>query len=324
MQNFNYKLLATILCMLLGSCAITQSLARDEGVCQKTSLTIPAAEIEKDIQSAKSLGSCDPIDFYYGLKGEANYLKARQCAFLKKDYWVLTMIYANGKGTPKNIEAAIYFGCRAGFSQGDVEARIDQLLEMNKNSQSNDAFEFCDHIVSGYLMGQCAHIQSRLDQAAQQKQLASLIANWSEADKQSLQKLRNAAEQFFAVRVENEVDLSGTARAALQIEERDLLEKEWISSLKKINAGQFPDYTVLQFQQEDRKLNQVYKKIQEQEDFSIGTITREGVKKTQRAWIKYRNAWLEFARQKYPQVQSESWEAWLTQQRIEMLKEFTQ
>ncbi|PSJ41689.1 lysozyme inhibitor LprI family protein [Allosphingosinicella deserti] len=51
-----------------------------------------------------------------------------------------------------------------------------------------------------------------------------------------------------------------------------------------------------------------------------GAVTRTGIRDAQRAWLRYRDAFLAFAKVKFPAVASDSLAAWLTDKRTEMLE----
>jgi uncharacterized protein YecT (DUF1311 family) len=53
-------------------------------------------------------------------------------------------------------------------------------------------------------------------------------------------------------------------------------------------------------------------------------ISVDAVKKTQRAWIKFRDAWVAFAKEKFPSTNPEVWLLWLTQNRTKMLLEINE
>ena len=70
--------------------------------------------------------SCSPDELYYGTKGRPNYRAARSCAWsewkglahpLSDDLdglvptSTLAMIYANGRGVPRNVDLAIRLAC---------------------------------------------------------------------------------------------------------------------------------------------------------------------------------------------------------------------
>jgi uncharacterized protein YecT (DUF1311 family) len=50
-----------------------------------------------------------------------------------------------------------------------------------------------------------------------------------------------------------------------------------------------------------------------------GAVTREGIRDAQRAWIRYRDAFLAFAAVKFPAVPRADLAAWITEKRTEML-----
>lgn len=292
-----------------------------KSVCQQYLQTqVSTADIPADLE-LESLKNCNATYLYYGIHQPADYTRARQCAFVKKDYGVLTMIYANGKGVSRNWELAIKFACQAGFAPDEIEGRVQHLLDMRAKADEKQQFDFCDDITSGYMMGVCAETKSLIDQAQRNKKLSSLVTNWTDNEKQALEKLQQSAQNFFSVHSDNEVDLSGTARAALSIEEQESLQNDFLSSLEEFSNGHFPHYSEAQAAQYDQELNKIYQQIEKNTEFSMGSITRQGIKKTQLAWLKYRDTWVNFGKIKYPQINPQDWQTWLTQQRITMLQE---
>jgi len=53
----------------------------------------------------------------------------------------------------------------------------------------------------------------------------------------------------------------------------------------------------------------------------VRRIDKAGIQAAQRAWLRYRDAWVEFGKVRYPAVPAHAWRAWFTRQRIDMLKE---
>lgn len=47
-----------------------------------------------------------------------------------------------------------------------------------------------------------------------------------------------------------------------------------------------------------------------------GSPTKEGIRTTQRSWLRYRDVWISFGAIHYPQVSADSWKAWLDKERI--------
>ena len=294
-----------------------------KNICrQLDTLTVPPGD-QPAPSRIKDLGKCEAANFYYGLGSvqQPDYTAARECAFATQNYNVLTMIYANGEGAQKNLNLAIHYACQAGFAPDEIEGRVMHLVELRDHPETAKRFDMCDDVTSGYMMGICASNQEQLAQKHRQQQITELTKNWSASDRQALQHLETAAENFIKTRAANEVDLSGTARAALELQEEGALRDDLVTALKDLDQGKFPLHTADQAAQVDHQLNQIFQQIEKDSHFAMGTIDRQGIKKTQLEWLKYRDAWIAFGKTRYPQVSPDSWKAWLTQKRLEMLQD---
>lgn len=54
---------------------------------------------------------------------------------------------------------------------------------------------------------------------------------------------------------------------------------------------------------------------------NYGAIQPEGIRRADQVWLKYRDAWTEFAKLHYPSVSASAWATLLTKDRIEVLKD---
>ena len=101
-------------------------------------------------------------------------------------------------------------------------------------------------------------------------------------------------------------------------------EADFIESIEKLEKKKAPKYSAKQASEEDRKMNLIFKQIDTIKEPSIwGTITPDQISVTQKSWINYRDAWIAFAKIKYPNYSSESISAWFTKKRNHMLSSFT-
>jgi uncharacterized protein YecT (DUF1311 family) len=133
---------------------------------------------------------------------------------------------------------------------------------------------------------------------------------------------------FFDARERNEVELSGTLRAALQIDERAKLEDAYVAALEQTKSAAFPPKEA-DVGTAESELNEAYSRIMrcsqlaEMEKVLAGAITREGIRKTQRLWLPYREAWIALGMRVRPGTRREVWQAWITRERTKMLAELT-
>lgn len=127
-----------------------------------------------------------------------------------------------------------------------------------------------------------------------------ITSKWTDAETKEYSLLKKTAKQYFDIHAEHEVDLSGTARAAMSIQDKALQEKSFQKILELLETGKLPKNSDQQHIDADKRLNIIYQKIQKKPDSEWGTITKDGIKTTQRAWIKYRDAWANFSKKRHP------------------------
>lgn len=303
-----------------------------DAVCKEAEKTPFPPKDRPNPEEAKKLQNCSSRDFYYGFDKPADPVLARKCAYREMDDGddlvfggssILMMIYANGKGVEQNLDLAIKFACRLDMVGAmEDKDRVMHLARLKKEKWRGNNFSLCDDISSGFMQGHCSEIEYLFAKARQGKKLAGLTSRWNEKDKSAFTILEDAFNDFVRARMRNEVDLSGTARSVFMNNEMSSLREDFLSDLERFERGELPRFTPVQFKKADRELNSVYQRIQEAKDFEWGTITNEGIKTTQRAWLKYRDAWVTFGLRKYPTVSPDAWKTWLTRKRIKMLKEF--
>jgi uncharacterized protein YecT (DUF1311 family) len=292
-------------------------------LCKKADILSPPATDLPTPEQIASLKDCSSDTYYYGLKQMADAEKARLCAFAMKDNDVLTMIYANGRGAGRNLDLAIKFACTASGAPAEITGRVQHLSKLKNSGWQGNNFDICDDITSGYMMGYCASIDTIFAEQKRQKQMSDITNTWSDADQQKFQILLAASKNFISARTTNEIDLSGTARMALQFGEENKLNNDFIADLKRFQEGLYPKFSEAENAAADAKLNSIYSKIQSNINFSYGTVTKTGIKETEKSWINYRDAWVAFAKEKYPQMSMDSLKTWLTLRRIDMLEEFS-
>jgi uncharacterized protein YecT (DUF1311 family) len=328
---FLFLFISIVVLSNIAWCAEEDQRAEWEIKCEELkNIPIPALDRPKK-EELESVTNCDPEDLYYGIGIAADYQKARFCAY--KNYpkddsafggtAILMLLYANGFGVKRNIELAKRFVCEVGGAPMEIEGRLEHLDRIKEPSiPGNKSFDVCDDISSGLMMGYCVQHAEKMAQMDRASKFKTIMASWTEAEKTAFKKLQAASERFTKDRAEKEIDSRGTAGAAEEIGEKTIQRRDFLESVEKLEKNQAPKYTSAQNKEEDKKLNSLYQAIQKLklDEILAGNITLEGVKTTQRAWLSYRDAWVEFAKLKYPKYSSESIAAWFTKKRNHMLK----
>ncbi|AMP88997.1 lysozyme inhibitor LprI family protein [Legionella pneumophila] len=291
-------------------------------LCQSVAhLSVPSQNQLNEASKA-SLKNCDALDLYYGFNAAPDYDKAFQCALMNKDYNILVMAYANGRGATFNPDLAMHFACMMeDAAPAEMDGRIAHLAQIKENNKKT-SFDICDDITSGYMMGWCSSIDQRLEDAKRNKKIKSLVSQWTNQEQLLYQQVRKTAEVYIHDHSMNEIDLSGTARGAFAINAQLGLNQRLFELLQKVDRCETPLATTKQYEELDKQLNRIYKKLMaDTSSFQDTTITKEGIKKTEIAWIKYRDAWIQLARAKCPKISAESWQVLLIQDRIKLLNE---
>ncbi|WP_317205129.1 lysozyme inhibitor LprI family protein [Janthinobacterium sp.] len=284
---------------------------------------VPAAPV------LAALKACDAQALYYDTRqqpgaGAADWQRVRHCALAQGDDGVLMMLYANGLGVARHPALALKHACSLPGAGAEMSGRVAHLIALGKSGKAG-AFDLCDDITSGYMQGVCTAIDERRQDQTRSKQLGALTRNWSAPQKAALGKLQAALDEFARARGERETDLSGTARAAMAIAAQSAEISLFGKDVAAFEKGMTPDFTAAQLAAFDKELNTRYQKIMQlpaTRNGGIGaytTVSKDQVKQTQRAWLKYRDAFVGFGAARYPALPARAWQALLTQRRAQQL-----
>jgi uncharacterized protein YecT (DUF1311 family) len=279
-----------------------------------------------------SLEGCDAEKLYYGVGVRAEPKKARNCAMLRSQdgsypfdgAGLLSMIYANGNGAKKDLDLAIHFACYIEGAPLEVAGRIEHLMKIKRDQNGDDTFSVCDDVTSGFLAGLCAVHEQRIAKAAQDAHLEEFSAKLSSAQEAAFSRLRSAVNEYAAKSAANEVDQTGSMRGVFVTQREDDILTAWGELISALEKGDMPK-PKMTFAASDRNLNRVYKRIMANPmpyaDMP-GSVTRDGIRQAERAWIKYRDAWISFAASRYPMVDEVALKSYLTELRTAFLEGF--
>jgi uncharacterized protein YecT (DUF1311 family) len=326
-----------------------------EGVDPKIAkICASVADLEapvKDMPSSEDKAKLDcNKDAYYGVGTAVDYVLARKCAFIEaqrgsRDAFsgnsVLMMIYANGRGVPKNVDLALHFACddQDGTAPAEFDGRIAHLAEIKKlkigqkmtdcikspgytQAYCNGVFDYCDDVTSGMMEGVCASRESDIAEAKKAAEFSNITAAWTEADRKAFASLEKAADAYISAHSENEIDLSGTARGMFVVEEQDASKEQFRKAIRTFDGGALPVFAAADLDKADKELNRTYVHVMRavETPSNLTTVHKDDVRATQKLWLSYRDAWVKFAAQHYPKVTPIAINAWATQARVDELK----
>ena len=294
--------------------------------CMKVARAAPPPADLPAPSAAASLQQCKASDLYYDTKSMSaakpeDWRQVRHCAVATNNSEVLMMLYQNGQGVAKAPPLALKYACSIGAAPAEMAGRVEHLQQLAASGQGN--IDLCDDITSGYMMGVCSAIDARQKNRARSAATGKTNASWPAAAQASFRKLETATANFADARAGKETDLSGTARAAMSIAARNAELELLAQDVKQYEAGKLPAAaTKAQAQALDKQLNVIYGKLMKQPaETYAGAVEKDGIRDTQRLWLKYRDAWLAFGAAHYPSVGSDTWAALLTARRNAQLEE---
>jgi hypothetical protein len=274
---------------------------------------------------------CDATSLYYLKRDRAStspaeWRQVRACAEANGDDAVLMMLHANGYGTPRDLDRAIYHACKLDTAKAEMEGRVAYLASPAAVAETHP-FDLCDHITSGRMGGVCGAIEEERADRIRGARLERFAASLRAPARQPFARLRQAAEAF-ARKSADEVDRSGTGAAGFTIRHAGRRDEEFMETLLKAASGKLPRASADELAQLGRQLHVQYQRVmgiaseQEHHPERIGysTVERGAVRSTERVWLAYRAAWRPFLAAAGLRSDPISVEAMLTRQRIAQLK----
>ena len=304
---------------------ITDPAARQ--ICASVKDVEPPAADRPNAAEEKALANCSSVDAYFGFEQPADPVKASKCAYAEIDRGakallsgkaILMMVYANGKGAPRNFDVALKFACTMGDAPGDAAGRVHQLDRLKKANWAGENFSVCDHSGGREMYEQCAILQERFDKIERDQKFSELTSKWTPRQQKSFRAFRQEAEKFFHVQASHGVNLEGT----FEVQEEIFLRNGLLSSLQQFERGELPKYSADEAQRAETAERDTYLRTQSGSVSHWGTVTRESIRTSEDEWRRYCRAWIAFARQKYPSVSERDWKAWLDQERVVTLNRF--
>ncbi len=275
-------------------------------------------------------GKC--FDSYYNTLNKQNptpqdWVNVTACVKKNDDHETLMMLYANGFGVKKDINSAILQACFVGGAPAEIKGRLAHLNTLNSNTKISKVkvFDICDDITSGMMMGECAYHEDKQKDKKRIDELSKLTTNWPVNQKEAFANLIKIHRKFAEARSLNEIDLSGSGRAAFQIWEQSSELDSFLMNFKNFEAKKLPDFSEEEYLNLDKKLNDHYKVILHLLDLkkegNFNQFNKSEVIKTEKLWLNYRDEFVKLGQLRYPDSKAYIWNAASTKHRVIQLKD---
>ena len=295
----------------------------DELMAQARRDCVKAASVYPPLdQPSGRVQPCEATAFYYGLGQPVDDNQARLCAFAELDYGVLAMLYANGRGVTRDYAVARKAVCDdTTAAPAETEGRLKRIARMEADAAHQArGFDVCDDATSGSMTGWCSELRARRNAPERDARLSKLSASWLAPQQAAFAGLRQALKAFVDAR-DGEVDKRGTLRDAMMTAEEERQRDAFVDLVERAEAGRVRAATPAHAKAQDERLNATWTRLKATRDTDMTTVTMKDILAAQRAWLKYRDAWVRFAALHYPALPAPTWIALLTEQREKELEE---
>ena len=303
--------------------------ATSKAICRRVGPPKPSPTDQPTATQAKALKNCSAETLYYAPGGQPDYVKARQCAFVGAAHGddevfggstILMQVYANGLGVPRNLDLATAYACRIDGAPAESDGRV---LHIQALKTEPGRLDFCDDITSGLAEGFCQARASDKAAVGRDGQLKRLVDRLSPAARALYPAMKKSFDGFNGAHGDGEVDLSGTGRAAFEIEEQDHVRDQFLKDLDRLISGRWP--AAADAKGADDQLNASYKRALAWAGGKDNDTTTkpQDIRKTQRAWLIYRDAFVRFALVAAPALNQDAVLTRLTHLRTAQLDELS-
>lgn len=243
-----------------------------------------------------------------------------QQSYTPNDTMKFAEAYANGWGITRDRKKALALVCRASDVPAELISMVQHLTGAKTMGTPREPFRFCDHVTSGEHGGFCADAEESMKNEIRSDTFDAIIASWTPAQKAAFGTLGKAINAYIEEHAGSEVDMSGTGRATFYIEAIGRLSDQFSADIAAFEKAKLPKHD--DFAAADKALNALYRDVLKNTDWSaMGTVTPEGLRKTQRLWLTVRDAWGAFGPVRYKGLTADDWKAWATRQRIALLQD---
>lgn len=314
--------------VLLANCAFAVTAAgQDEPAGLPTDCSayasVPLPAEADNVGVPKTSPACASYRSYRGIGRPVNYAKARACAWKERlaqkaelrqneqepTSWVvggsliLADIYFNGAGVKRNIPLAIRLACES--EEGMAKLALPDIGKLDGSLPARRPFEFCDYAVTTFTMNFCGDYESEIEDDRRSRYYGALQASMTPEQKTAFERLL-AAQNAYVTAHAFEVDQGGTIRGLRTLGSENILNDLFHTEVVHFERKQWPALSEDQVRMSDALLHRQYESTlqklgtQKKEDIDEGAVTADHLAGVEAKWESYRDAWVAFARLRYP------------------------
>ncbi len=286
---------------------VTEVGAEPEKLCAYFRALSPPSSDRPGPATAATLKKCDTETLLYGIGAPRDVVRARQCAYVETGadnslggVAALMTLYANGWGVKRDLDLASRFACDVEGAPAELELRLKHLAKLKANGPEAKPFDTCDDVTSGMWQGICNARDERIKDLARDHAINEALSGWNEQESAAYKQFAVVQQKYIEAQA-GEVDASGTDRDVEWQEAERVIRDRDLAKLRRLNREAGSGAKPEQRATSDQELNLAYQRVMKADAGTwegMGTVKPEDVRTAQRAWINYRDAWLQLAKVK--------------------------
>lgn len=309
---------------VLGTAAFAQSTSAAQAAECSTYASIPLPAEAAGAAVPKTPPDCASYRSYRGIGRPVNYSEARACAWQERIAqeaglgqnpkepiaWVvggsliLADIYVNGAGVKRNIPLAMRLACE---SEGNIaKLAAPDLDKLNGSPPAHRPFEFCQYAMTTFMMNFCSAYASQIDDQRRERYFDSLKSSMTPDQRSAFEKLLSAEDEYVEAHA-SEVDQGGTIRGIRTARSQAILQDLFRSGVAHFERKRWPALSAEEARlaevwlnrEYEHKLQQLRTHVNESDEAALTADQLAGVERT---WQEYHDAWVAFARLRYPEA----------------------
>jgi len=305
----------------VGALGQTISGGDDSGCGAYASIALPAEA--ESTTAPKEFPACASYRSYRGIGRPVNDDEARACAWRERlaqkaglaqnpeepTAWVvggsliLADIYFNGAGVKRDVPLAVHLACES--EDGMASLALRDITKLGGALPVHRPFEFCDYAATTFSENFCAGYSAEIANDRRRRYYQSLKASMSSQQRAAFEKLL-AAEASFIEAHAREVDQGGSIRNIRTLGSQNILNNLFHAEIVHAEHKEWPALTEGDAGGADAVLRGVYEeklrklRTNTQDEIEGGAVTADNLAKVEAKWEVFRDAWLAFARLRYP------------------------
>jgi len=182
---------------------------------------------------------------------------------------------------------------------------LRDLAKANGSPPAHGPFEFCDDAASTFTMNFCSGYASEVEDNRRNRYYNSLKSAMTPEQQAAFEKLFVAQTVYIKAHA-SEVDQGGTIRGIRTIGSQNILKDLFHAEIVHFERRKWPILSDNQITMADAALHREYEKTLQQlrtqttKEDDQGAVTADHLSSVEGTCENYRNAWVAFARLRYP------------------------